>query len=200
MIASCITAAAKILTGARAHWLGCGPEEKLRVYFANHTSNLDFVVLWASLPRHLRAVTRPVAAHDYWTASPMRLALAERVFKAVLIERKKVTRANNPMEPMLAALRAGHSLIIFPEGGRMDGDGIGEFRGGLYHLAQAGVPLEFVPAYIENLNRVMPKGEVLPIPILCSVTFGAPLVPDPAEGKVAFLARARQALLELSKR
>jgi 1-acyl-sn-glycerol-3-phosphate acyltransferase len=200
MIASCIAGTAKLLTGARAHWLGCVPENKLRVYFANHTSNLDFVLLWAAMPRHLRAVTRPVAAHDYWTASPVRLAMAQRVFNAVLIERKKVTRANNPMEPMLAALRAGESLIIFPEGGRMAGDGIGEFRGGLFHLAKQELEIEFVPVFIENLNRVMPKGEFLPIPILCSVTFGAPLLPDPAEGKTAFLARAREALLELSRR
>lgn len=200
MIAACIAGAAKLLTGARAHWAGCGPEGKLRVYFANHTSNLDFVVLWAAMPRHLRAATRPVAAHDYWTTGAVRLALARRVFNAVLIERKKVTRANNPMEPMLEALRAGNSLIIFPEGGRMSGDGIGEFRGGLYHLAKEELEIEFVPAYIENLNRVMPKGEILPIPILCSVTFGAPLRIDPAEGKTAFLARARNALLELSHR
>src|ERR1700722_15040907 len=131
MIDACIAGTAKLLTGARAHWLGCAPEKKLRVYFANHTSNLDFVVLWAAMPRHLRAATRPVAAHDYWTAHPVRLAPGQRGFHAVLIERKKVTRANNPMEPMLTALRAGDSLIIFPEGGRMEGNGVGEFRGGL---------------------------------------------------------------------
>jgi 1-acyl-sn-glycerol-3-phosphate acyltransferase len=200
MIAAFIAGGAKLLTGARAHWLGCTPKNKLRVYFANHTSNLDFVLLWAAMPRHLRAVTRPVAAHDYWTAGPIRLAMAQRIFNAVLIERKKVTRANNPMEPMLAALRAGESLIIFPEGGRMAGDGIGEFRGGLFHLSRQGLEIEFVPVYIENLNRVMPKGEFLPIPILCSVTFGAPLPPDPAEGKAAFLNRAREALVKLSTR
>lgn len=200
MIANCIANTAKLLTGARAHWLGCAPDKNQRVYFANHTSNLDFVLLWAAMPRHLRKITRPVAAHDYWTAGGIRLALAQRVFNAVLIERKKVTRANNPLEPMLEALRTGHSLIIFPEGGRMEGGGIGEFRGGLHHLYKQTTGVEFVPVYIENLNRVMPKGEVLPIPILCSVTFGAPLQPDPAEGKTAFLARAREALLELSKR
>jgi 1-acyl-sn-glycerol-3-phosphate acyltransferase len=200
MIATCIAGTAKLLTGARAHWLGCLPEKKLRVYFANHTSNLDFVLLWAAMPRHLRASTRPVAAHDYWTASPLRLAMAQKVFNAVLIERKKVTRANNPMESMLVALRAGESLIIFPEGGRNTEDGIGEFRGGLYHLAKQGLDIEFVPAYIENLNRVMPKGEFIPIPILCSVTFGTPLVPEPEEGKTAFLARAHDALVKLSIR
>ena len=200
MIGNCIAGTAKLLTGARAHWLGCLPENKLRVYFANHTSNLDFVLLWAAMPRHLRAVTRPVAAHDYWTASPLRLAMAQKIFNAVLIERRKVTRANNPMEPMLEALRAGESLIIFPEGGRNTEDGIGEFHGGLFHLAKQGLDIEFVPAYIENLNRVMPKGEFIPIPILCSVTFGTPLVPEPAEGKTAFLARAHDALVKLSIR
>lgn len=201
MIAACIAHSAKILTGARAHWLGCTPDEtKHRVYFANHTSNLDFVLLWAALPRVMRMKTRPVAAHDYWTAGNLRLAMAQQVFNAVLIERKKVTRANNPMEPMLAALRDGHSLIIFPEGGRMAGDGIGEFRGGLYHLAKQTQNVEFVPVYIENLNRVMPKGEFIPIPILCSVTFGTPLIPGETENKTEFLDRARAALVELSKR
>jgi 1-acyl-sn-glycerol-3-phosphate acyltransferase len=200
MIANCIAETAKLLTGARAHWLGCMPEKKLRVYFANHTSNLDFVLLWAAMPRHLRKSTRPVAAHDYWTASPVRLTMAQKIFNAVLIERKKVTRSNNPMEPMLAALRAGDSLIIFPEGGRMTGDGVGEFRGGLFHLAKQELAIEFVPVYIENLNRVMPKGEFLPIPILCSVTFGAPLHVEEADNKATFLDRARNALLELSKR
>jgi 1-acyl-sn-glycerol-3-phosphate acyltransferase len=87
MIAGIIAEAARLLTGAHARWRGCAPEKKLRVYFANHTSNLDFVLLWAALPRALRDVTRPVAAHDYWTKSALRLAMAERVFRAVLIER-----------------------------------------------------------------------------------------------------------------
>lgn len=199
MIASCFAEFAKLLTGARAHWQGCEPENKLRVYFANHTSNLDFVLLWAALPRSLRAVTRPVAARDYWTADPVRRALAERVFNAVLIERKKVTRASNPMEGMLAALKSGNSLIIFPEGGRMMDGQIGEFRGGLYHLAKEEKEVEFVPAFIENLNRVMPKGEVLPVPLLCSVRFGVPLHLESEEGKAEFLNRARSALVELSQ-
>jgi len=200
MIAACIAGFAKLLTGARAHWQGCGPENKLRVYFANHTSNLDFVLLWATLPRSLRAVTRPVAAHDYWTADKIRRAVAERVFNAVLIERKKVTRANNPMEGMREALKQGNSLIIFPEGGRMTNGEVGPFRGGLYHLAKEGLEVEFVPVFIENLNRVMPKGEFLPVPLLCSVTFGAALQIQAEESKAEFLERARSALIALSNR
>jgi 1-acyl-sn-glycerol-3-phosphate acyltransferase len=167
------------------------------VYFANHTSNLDFVLLWAALPARLREKTRPVAAHDYWTSGRLRLLLADNVFNAVLIERKQVTRANNPLAPMLAALEAGSSLIIFPEGTRAVGQP-GEFKSGIYHLAKARPQLEFIPVYIENLNRVLPKGEVLPIPILCSVRFGAPMFLADGDDKSTFITRARTAMEQLA--
>ena len=48
-----------------------------------------------------------------------------------------------------------------------------------------------VPAWIDNIQRVMPKGEVVPVPILCSVTFGAPIGLEPEEERRAFLDRAR---------
>jgi 1-acyl-sn-glycerol-3-phosphate acyltransferase len=187
----------RLLTGARSRWIGCQPVDIQRVYFANHTSNLDFVMLWAALPNAVRVKTRPVAAHDYWTTSRLRLYLADKVFRAVLIERKRVTRTNNPLQPMLNALAEGCSLIIFPEGGRQD-EKPGEFKSGLYHLARAQPQLEFVPVYIENLNRVLPKGEFLPIPILCSVSFGAPLFLAEGEEKSAFIKRARHAMLQLA--
>jgi 1-acyl-sn-glycerol-3-phosphate acyltransferase len=196
MIGKSAAAAVRLLTGAKSRWIGCEPSPTQRVYFANHTSNLDFVLLWASLPTALRAKTRPVAAHDYWR-SGFRFFLADKVFRAVLIERKRVTRTNNPLEPMLTALAEGCSLIIFPEGGRQE-DKPGEFKSGIFHLARAQPQLEFVPVYIENLNRVLPKGEVLPIPILCSVRFGEPLLLAPNEEKVAFINRAREAMLMLA--
>jgi 1-acyl-sn-glycerol-3-phosphate acyltransferase len=145
----------------------------------------------------MRTKTRPIAAHDYWTKNRLRLLLAKKIFHAVLIERKRVTRANNPIAPMLAALDDGSSLIIFPEGGRAI-DQPAEFKSGIFHLARARPDLEFVPVYIQNLNRVLPKGEVLPIPILCSVRFGAPLSLEPNEEKAAFLQRAQQAMLDLT--
>jgi 1-acyl-sn-glycerol-3-phosphate acyltransferase len=196
MIANCAAAAVRLLTGATSRWVGCTPAETQRVYFANHTSNLDFILLWASLPRSLRIKTRPIAAHDYWTKSRLRLALADKIFHAVLIERKRVTRANNPIAPMLAALAEGCSLIIFPEGGRTLNEPA-EFKNGIFHLARARPNLEFVPVYIQNLSRVLPKGEVLPIPILCSVHFGSPLYLQPNEEKSAFIQRAQKAMLDL---
>lgn len=197
MMASLIALGARFLTGARARWLGCAPEGKLRVYFANHTSNLDFVLLWSALPRALRERTRPVGARDYWEGGGIREYLAARVFRAVLIERKRVTRGNNPLGPMVDALGAGDSLIIFPEGTRSPSGEVGEFKAGLYHLAREVRHAEFVPVFIENLNRVLPKGEVLPVPMLCSLNFGTPLHLGEGETKPEFLARARAAMLTM---
>lgn len=196
MIAAIIASLARLLTGAHAHWRGCGPESVQRVYFANHTSNLDFVLLWASLPGPLRRRTRPVGARDYWRGS-VRGFLAGRVFRAVLIERRQVTKENNPLRPMLEALSEGESLIIFPEGTRNPDGEVGEFKPGLFHLAKTRPDVEFVPVFIENLNRVLPKGEVLPVPILCSVNFGTPMRFATGETKPQFLNRAREALLSL---
>jgi 1-acyl-sn-glycerol-3-phosphate acyltransferase len=187
----------RTLTGVRARWVGTEPSAKQRIYFANHTSNLDAVVIWASLPTELRAKTRPVAAQDYWTKGLVRPYLAKHVFNVVLIERKNVTVKSNPLTPMLAALDAGSSLIIFPEGGRMAGGGLGEFKSGIHHLAAKRPEVELVPVWIDNVNRVLPKGEFLPVPMLGSVTVGAPMNLTAEDTKETFLTRARAALAQL---
>jgi 1-acyl-sn-glycerol-3-phosphate acyltransferase len=187
----------RTLTGVRARWVGAEPSAKQRIYFANHTSNLDAVVIWASLPPALRAKTRPVAAQDYWTKGLVRPYLAKHVFTVVLIERKNVTVKTNPLTPMLAALDAGSSLIIFPEGGRMPGGEPAAFKSGIHHLATKRPDVELVPVWIDNVNRVLPKGEFLPVPMLGGVTVGAPLVCVDGETKENFLSRARSALCAL---
>ena len=196
MIARTIAFLTRLLTGGTPRWRGCLPEQKQRVYFANHTSNLDLVLLWAALPTELRRRTRPIGARDYWSTGIKRI-LAKDVFNAVLIERKQVTRASNPLAPMLDALAAGDSLIIFPEGTRGPGHEIAEFKPGLFHLAKGHAAAEFVPVFIENLSRVLPKGEILPVPVLCSVHFGTPLQLAPGETKPDFLTRARAAVVAL---
>jgi len=187
----------KLISGANVRWTGCTPDTRQRVYFANHTSNLDAAVVWASLPAEVRSLTRPVAARDYWQKGKLRPYLANKVFHAVLIERHKVSAHDNPIDHLLEALSTRHSLIIFPEGTRSLTGEIGAFKSGLHHLAKRRPDVEFVPVLIDNLNRILPKGEFLAVPLLSSVSFGTPLHFDADEPKQAFLERARTAVMNL---
>lgn len=197
MMECLLIALVRIFCGTRARWMGEMISAKQRIYFANHTSNLDALVLWASLPGELRKLARPIAARDYWNKGPLRRYLAEKILRAVLIERRKVTVSDNPLEAMLKALDEGCSLIIFPEGGRFPGPEPGPFKSGLYHLAKQRPAAELMPVYLENLNRILPKGETLPVPMLASLTVGTPLTIRENETKVEFLERARLAVWNL---
>ena len=198
-VGKAITLFARFVTAPRALWQGIEPTHAQRVYFANHSSNGDFVLIWTVLPAALRARTRPVAALDYWLTSPLRAFIGREVFNAVLIDRRPEVRTEDPVAQMAAALDEGSSLILFPEGGRNSGDTpLLPFRSGLYHLARARPNVDLVPVWISNLNHVMPKGTVVPVPLICTLTFGAALRLDPNEGKEAFLSRASAALLALS--
>lgn len=189
---------ARFVTAVRAEWRAFEPDAKPRVYFANHNSHGDFVLLWTVLPDPVRNRTRPVAGADYWRKGAVRRFLGEQVFNAVLIEREAEKRSADPILQMAAALDEGSSLILFPEGTRnLTELPLLPFKSGIYRLALARPGLEMVPVWIANLNRVMPKGELIPVPLICTVAFGTPLLLVAGEEKTAFLERARAALLQL---
>jgi 1-acyl-sn-glycerol-3-phosphate acyltransferase len=151
------------------------------------------------LPAAVREKTRPVAAQDYWDAGGIRRFLALHVFNALLIERKNVTARTNPLPCIIAALDAGASIIIFPEGGRSPGPEPGTFKSGIYHLAKQRPNVPLSPVFLENLNRILPKREFLPVPLLATVVVGAPIQLTAGENKVDFLERARQAVWNLHR-
>ena len=142
-----------------------------------------------------------MAGQDYWEASPLRRFIGRDVFNALMIRRDGSApsgEAANPVDQMTEALRSGDSLIMFPEGTRNIGEEVLlPLKSGLYHLARACPQVRLVPVWIENLKRVLPKGTLVPIPLACTVRFGAPIRLEEGEDKVAFLARARTAMLDL---
>ena len=186
----------RLLTGAQARWYGCPPKAEQRIYFANHQSHADLVLMWAALPQELRSITRPIAAKDYWTASNFKRWITTEVFNAVYVEREKKGDAD-PLQPLIDALESGDSLILFPEGTRGFAEDPQPFKSGLYNLARRFPGVVLVPAWIHNVQRVMPKGEVVPVPVLCSVTFGAPIALGENEPRADFLVRAREAVMAL---
>lgn len=198
LVAACLATLARVASGPSVRWAGDTPCQRQCIFFANHASHLDFVVLWAVLPSQLRARARPVAARDYWEASRLRRFFATRVFQAVLVDRAgNLGQLRTQLDQLVAALDAGDSLIIFPEGTRGAGREIGPFKGGLDYLSRQRPEVDLVPVYLDNLHRIMPKGEFLPVPQLSRISFGPPLRLLPGESKAAFLARARAAVEEL---
>ena len=244
----------RLLTGAQARWWGCPPKAEQRIYFANHQSHLDLVMIWAALPEELRSITRPIAARDYWATTPFKRWITTQVFNAIYVERggsapapapapapaaprERIepvfeeamplvdpepvdamqgelplasppadappapqpgsAEALLPLQPLIEALQSGDSIIIFPEGTRGNTGEPQKFKSGLYTLAQMFPEVVLVPAWIDNVQRVMPKGEVVPVPILCSVTFGAPIRLEDSEERRPFLDRARECVIAL---
>jgi 1-acyl-sn-glycerol-3-phosphate acyltransferase len=196
LVRASVLGLARLLAGAQAHWQGCAPLATQRIYFANHTSHMDTVVIVAALPADLRARTHPVAALDYWGVSGLRRYIAVACLNAVLVDRSRSTDAD-PLEPLIRLLDQGESLIIFPEGTRGQGS-IGPFKSGLFNLASRFPAVELVPVFLENLHRVLPKGSFLLVPLICSAWFGAPLQLTPGESKPDFLSRARAAVAALA--
>jgi len=193
---------AHAVTAVQAVWTGTDPTaERQRVYFANHASHGDFILIWSALPTRIRDRVRPVAGADYWGRGRLRRFVGIQVFNAVLIARNATERQVDPVGQMAEALDEGSSLILFPEGTRNLTDQVLlPFKSGLYHLALARPDIDLVPVWIENLNRVLPKGAFIPVPLMCKVNFGAALRLTNHETKDDFLRRSRNALLSLSLR
>lgn len=191
---------ARLITGCRGRWLAPPPVAQPAVFFGNHTSHLDALAIWSALPRAIRLRCRPVAARDYWERSALRRWVARRALRALLIERQRVGRHNNPLPHLVEVLDKGEALILFPEGGRRDEQQTGEFRSGLYHLARKRPAVPLYPVLLENLNRILPRGEHLIVPLIGSVLIGKPLFLAEGERKEDFLARAREAVEALRSR
>ncbi|MGA9769551.1 MAG: lysophospholipid acyltransferase family protein [Blastocatellia bacterium] len=146
------------------------------ILIANHSSHLDTASLLSLFKiTELRRV-RPVAAADYFERNIFISILTKTVFNILPIARKDIKSENNPLRCMQAALEAGQSLIIFPEGTRGTGSDLGPFRSGVAHLIEKMPAVPVVPAYLVNMGRSLPKGEFIPVPFFCEARIGPPLI------------------------
>ncbi|MGY2188370.1 2-acyl-glycerophospho-ethanolamine acyltransferase [compost metagenome] len=197
-ISNALIAVLRLLIGVTARWEGPPDLTRQRIYFANHTSHMDTLAIMAALPAEARINVKPVAAADYWGKNRFLSYISQRGLNAVLIERNPAP-GSNVLEPIFDVVRAGHSIIIFPEGTRSSQALPGAFKSGIYRLSETFPDVDLVPIYLENLHRSMPKGKHVPLPIICTIRIGNPLPRFVGEDKQVFLERARDAIVRLSK-
>ncbi|MBN3848877.1 MULTISPECIES: lysophospholipid acyltransferase family protein [Burkholderiaceae] len=187
----------RLVAGAYPVWYQAPPSPTQTIYFSNHTSHIDTLAILAALPHEVRAVVRPVAARDYWDSGTLKRHIAQKLLNVVLIDRHRES-GGDPLDPVRDALAQGHSIIIFPEGTR-SADALPQpFRSGLFHLARQFPHVALAPVYLENLQRIMPKGAIWPVPLICKVHFGAREALAAEEDKASFLARMRDAIVALA--
>lgn len=184
----------RLITGVR-HLASLPHGDGPAIFFANHSSHMDFLVVWAALPEAVRERTCPAAAEDYWGSTNLRRRVACDFFRAILIPRSGVNRQNHPVERLGSAIEEGRSVILFPEGTRRSDGETGLFKSGLYHLAKHHPDIPLVPVHLDNLNRILPKGSLLVLPLIAGVRFGEAIRLKPGEAKPEFLERARAALV-----
>ena len=187
LLAMLVRLATGVSVGQVEGWTG-----KPCVFYANHGSNLDALVIWAALPREIRGQTSPVAALDYWTKNWIRRWISGKVFNAVLLQRKgRPADRSHPLQAVFDMVEKGRSIIIFPEGTRSPEGKLLNFKPGIFHLKERYPDLVMIPVSLQNLNRILPKGQWVPIPLIGRITVHPPLENVAGEERAEFLTRAR---------
>lgn len=172
-----------------------GLEGEAIIFVANHRSHLDTPLLMTSIPQPWRHKLVIAAAADYFFDTRLKGSAYALFMGAVPVEREKTGR--DSAYELAGLLRAGWSLLVYPEGGRSP-DGWGQpFRGGAAYLAhRCSVPV--VPVYLAGTNSVLPKGRSWPKAGKTLVIFGYPLRVDPGERIRRLNERIERAVSELA--
>ena len=187
-----LNVAVRVLTRPRVSGLDrlsdlCNDDNTQPVVFAaNHESHLDTAVLIRAIPSRWRDNLVVAAAADYFFDRQWKAVTASFALNAVPIDRQQTGRRSAEMFRDL--LSQGHSVLIYPEGGRSPDGWAQEFRGGAAYLAQrAGVPI--IPIYLEGTGAIWGKGARRLRPGRTQVVFGSPIIPSESDSTRRIAAR-----------
>jgi len=164
------------------------------IFAPNHHSHVDTGLMIRSIPACWRRQLVVAAAADYFFDAHWKATVSALALNAIPIDREVTTRRASDMFRDLLA--DGHSLLIYPEGGRSP-DGWGqEFKGGAAYLSsRSGVPV--VPVFIDGTGSIFGKGMKRPKPGRTKVVFGAPLMAEEDENTRRFNSRIEAAVTRL---
>ncbi|MFH1361482.1 MAG: lysophospholipid acyltransferase family protein [bacterium] len=130
------------------------PKDKALIFAANHQGAADILLVLAALP------------------TTFRFAIKKELFKVPIfgwylkkagyfpIDRKLILSAYRTVENIIEYIKAGESVLIFPEGTRTKTGELGRFkRGSLLAALKSGAPI--IPIAISGSFDLMPKGSFI---------------------------------------
>ncbi len=166
------------------------------IIVANHNSHFDTVSIMAALPNKMMKTTRAIAAGDYFGKTYLRGLATRLFFNATLITRGSKTNGQSTIELLDNEIKDGRSLVLFPEGTRGKPGIMADFKKGIAILLKENPHIPFVPVYLDGFGRVLPKGKIFLIPLICKVRFGDPLYPK-NNNVETILEEVKEAILNL---
>jgi len=171
----------------------CGPA----VVVVNHESLFDPAVVMRSLPDPVRfIVKREVRRVPVFGAALARMG-------HVFVDRGGDGRGERALDEAAAAIAAGTTVLVFPEGTRAEGDDLLPFKSGGFRLAlRARVPV--VPAALFGTRQILPKRGGFQRPGPVAFMLGAPIptavAPPPTVDQLMAVARREMLVLRADAR
>ena len=159
------------------------------VFMANHQSNYDPPALIAVLP-----VLTVMVKKEFF-----RVPILGRAMLAcymIPVDRKSPEAARRAVDKAVETVRAGHSMLVFPEGTRSPDGRLQVFKKGVFVMAmEAGAPI--VPISISESRKIMRKGDSAIHPGTVHITIHAPVTTQgcSVEDRPRIIKEVRQAIL-----
>jgi 1-acyl-sn-glycerol-3-phosphate acyltransferase len=164
---------------------------------SNHNSHLDAAVLLSMFPLRRLPHVHPVAAADYFGKNWFKRTVAMFCMNGIPIARRPA-KGKDPLSPLIELLKAGESLVFFPEGSRGEAGVVAPFRKGIGILVREVPGLLVVPVFLSGPERIWPRGNVLPVPLSIDAHIGKPRAYPTDDDPKEIAARVREDVLSLA--
>ena len=168
------------------------PPEGPVIFASNHESALDILVMFVVLRRSFRFIAKQELFRLPVFGWYMRLG------GHIPVDRSNHQRAVASLRSAGDAVRAGTSIVVFPEGTRSRNGRIQPFKKGPFVIAkQAGVPI--MPIAISGSGAVTPSHRIAVYPGPIRVAMGDPVDPAEFPDKETLLAEVHRRVVELHR-
>jgi 1-acyl-sn-glycerol-3-phosphate acyltransferase len=162
------------------------------IFASNHESALDIWALFLALPRSFRFIAKQEL---------FRIPVFGWYLKMgghVPVDRSNRARSVASLRHAGETVRAGTSLVVFPEGTRARDGRILPFKKGPFVIAkEAGVPV--IPIAISGSGAITPSKELSVHPGTIHIAAGDPIAPDEFPDKDALLVEVRRRMVALHR-